>query len=235
MALNDTDIFSRTIALLGDNALWRLSAAKIILFGTGGVGSWCAEALVRSGITHLTLVDFDDVAPSNINRQLPATADTIGQKKVAVLQQRLLSINPNADINIITEPFNSDNKDMFRLYEYDYIIDAIDSVADKADLILTALNTPTSPTLFSSMGAASKIDSSKIRISTFDKVAGCPLARALRHRFKTIGKMPPRKFLCVWSDEYIPETPKGTLMYITAAFGLRLAEMVIRDICNAFA
>ena len=206
----------------------RLSAVRVILFGTGGVGSWCAEALVRSGIAHLTIVDFDDVAESNINRQLPATSLTIGQKKAEVLLTRLKEITPDADIRCLTRPFRETDSRLFCLQDYDYVLDAIDNVTDKAALILqctTNVLIP-EPVLISSMGAAGKTDSSHIHIARFDKVAGCPLARALRHRFKHSQRWPEKHFLCVWSDEQ-PVQGKGTVMHITAAFGLKMAEALI--------
>ena len=231
----DPDIFSRTKLLLGEAALEQMAAKRVILFGVGGVGSWCAETLVRSGIHHLTIVDSDVVVASNINRQLPATTATIGQPKVEVLRERLQQINPQAQINALQMRFNEETAEGFRLEEYDFVIDAIDSLKDKAELILrcTALE---HVTLVSSMGAALKIDPMRIRVADFRKVEGDPLARALRHRFKQLGRFPQKKFLCVYSDEHLtdtfvsPEHAHGTMAHITAIFGNMLASIVVQDV-----
>ncbi len=230
------DIFQRAELLLGQQRMERIAAARVIIFGVGGVGSWCAETLVRSGIGHLTMVDGDEVVASNINRQLMATTATIGQPKVEVLRERLQLINPDADIRTVYGRFNADTADSFRLSEYDYVIDAIDSLTDKALLINTVTRLPHTE-LFSSMGAARKFDPAKIRTAEFRKVEGDPLARTLRHKFKQSGTYPARKFLCVYSDEVLPnayESPdraNGTLAHITVIFGNLLASLVLRHIC----
>ncbi|MDR2232324.1 MAG: tRNA threonylcarbamoyladenosine dehydratase [Tannerella sp.] len=192
--------FSRTELLIGSEAAQRISTAKVILFGVGGVGSWCAESLVRSGIRHLTMVDSDTVQITNINRQLQATTQTIGASKVEVLKSRLLSINPYAQITAIQGIYNNETASTFNLNSYDYIIDAIDSLSNKAHLIVTA--TATQATFFSSMGAALKMNPSKIQVTEFWKVKGCPLAAALRRTLKK-GTLPTKKFLCVFSDELL--------------------------------
>lgn len=197
----ETEIFQRTALLLGEENLEQIGQLKVIIFGVGGVGSWCAETLVRTGIKNLTIVDSDLVAASNINRQLMATTKTIGKVKVDVLKERLLDINPNARITTFQEIYNEDTRAMFNLDSYDYIVDAIDSLSHKADLIRTA--TKTKATLVSSMGAALKIDPSRIQVAEFWKVAGCPLAAALRRKMKK-GEKPSKKFFCVYSDEVLP-------------------------------
>lgn len=249
------DIFSRAERLLGSETMDNIASKRVILFGVGGVGSWCAEALVRSGISRLTIVDSDRVSVSNINRQLMATVDTVGQVKVDVLKERLLSINPDAEIVAKYDVFTKDTADSFRLEEYDYIIDCIDSLTDKANLILTATRMPGK--FYSSMGAALKIDSSRIKVDEFWKVHGCPLARLLRKRFKKRKEFPAKKFLCVFSDELLENKGEvasiestertepqneltitsnkvqinGSLMHITGIYGLTIAGLVIRD-CN---
>ena len=223
--------FSRVQLVLGGGTVERLSQLKVIIFGVGGVGSWCAECLVRTGITQLTMVDFDNVCPSNINRQLMATTTTVGRPKVEVLRERLLAINPQAQIDTLQRMFTEEDADDFHLGSYDYIIDAIDSLKDKAALILLACQTQA--TLYSSMGAALKLDPSRIRTTEFWKIEGDPLARALRKRFKHEGRYPARKFTCVYSDEPArPRTegqPNGSLAHITAIFGFTLASLVIND------
>jgi tRNA A37 threonylcarbamoyladenosine dehydratase len=227
--------FQRTELLLGKEKMNRLSEQRVILFGVGGVGSWCAEGLVRSGIHHLTIVDFDVVNITNINRQLVATTTTLGRPKVEVLRERLLDINPDIEVVAIQERFTAVSAPSFHLDRYDYVIDAIDSVKDKARLILMA--SQTKAVLFSSMGAALKMDSSRIKVDEFWKVHGDPLARALRHRFKHQQEWPDKKFMCVFSDERLEnavetteeERVNGTVAHITAIFGFTLAGLVIRS------
>ena len=179
----------------------RIGEKRVIIFGVGGVGSWCAESLIRSGIRKLTIVDSDRVCITNINRQLMATTKTVGQVKVDALKERLLSINPSAEITALQQIFTAETADSFQLDSYDYIIDAIDSLKDKALLIL--MGTKTKAKFFSSMGAALKLDPMRIKTTEFWKVQGDPLARALRKRFKRDGQFPKRKFLCVYSDELL--------------------------------
>lgn len=238
MTEENKQLFARTALLLGQPVMERLAGARVILFGVGGVGSWCAEALVRSGIGHLTMVDGDVVMPTNLNRQLPALTDTIGQPKVAVLKQRLQRINPDAQIEAVQGRYNADTAESFHLENYDFVIDAIDSVADKALLIRYATSIP-HVHLFSSMGAARKLDPTRIRIAEFWKVSGDPLARVLRQRFKHDGLYPARKFLCVYSDERLANAAdvptdetraNGTVAHITAIFGNMLASMVINTL-----
>jgi tRNA A37 threonylcarbamoyladenosine dehydratase len=246
----EKDIFSRSELLVGAESMDRIRGTRVILFGVGGVGSWCAESLIRSGIGHLTIVDSDHVAVSNINRQLPATVETVGQVKVEALKKHLLTINPYADIAAIQGIYSAETVDSFRLNDFDYIIDAIDSLQHKTHLITTA--TRTNATFFSSMGAALKLDPSGIKTAEFRKVKGCPLAAALRRRLKK-GTMPAKKFLCVFSDEVLPNKGippeqtvgsgpsiwdkrkariNGTMVHSTAIFGFTLAGLVIRDIVN---
>lgn len=228
-------IFRRTELLLGDELMERLSSKSVIIFGVGGVGSWCAESLIRSGIRKLTIVDSDRVCITNINRQLMATTKTVGQVKVDALKERLLTINPSAEITAMQQIFTAETAENFDLDSYDYIIDAIDSLKDKALLILLACQTKAK--LFSSMGAALKLDPARIKTAEFWKVKGDPLARALRNRFKRDKQFPKRKFQCVYSDELLenkkPIDPddkgNGTIAHITAIFGFMLAGMVVQD------
>jgi tRNA A37 threonylcarbamoyladenosine dehydratase len=190
---------------------------------------------VRSGIRKLTIVDSDRVCITNINRQLMATTKTVGQVKVDALKERLLTINPSAEITALQQIFTAETAESFQLDSYDYIIDAIDSLKDKALLILMACQTKAK--LFSSMGAALKLDASRIKTAEFWKVQGDPLARALRKRFKRDGRYPKRKFQCVFSDELLenkmPIDPNdrgnGTIAHITAIFGFMLAGLVVQD------
>lgn len=240
-----SELFARTELLVGKEAMQNISKAKVILFGVGGVGSWCAEGLIRSGVMNLTLVDADCVATANINRQLPATTETIGMPKVDVLQQRLIEISPEANIQAIKKTYSVETSASFKLNEYDYVIDAIDSLTHKTHLITTALDSEA--TLFSSMGAALKIDPQQIRVAEFRKVKGCKLAAALRQRMKKSG-FPGKPFLCVYSEErltnkgmeaisYANEKSSfrkaqvnGTMVQVTAVFGFTLSGLVIQDI-----
>ena len=213
----------------------RIAEKRVIIFGVGGVGSWCAESLVRSGIRKLTIVDSDCVSVTNINRQLIATTKTVGQVKVDALKERLLAINPSAEITALQQVFSADTASQFGLEGYDYIIDAIDSLKDKALLILLACQSKAK--LFSSMGAALKLDPTRIKTAEFWKVTGDPLARALRNRFKRDKQFPKRKFQCVFSDELLenkkPIDPEdkgnGSIVHITAIFGLMLSGLVVQD------
>ena len=224
----------------------RLASTKVILFGVGGVGGWCAECLVRSGIRHLTLVDSDCVQPSNLNRQVQATTETIGRLKVEALRDRLLTLNPDADITSVADIYTAETADSFHLETFDIVIDAIDSLTPKAHLILHATSLPV--TFLSSMGAALKMDPTKVKVAEFWKIQYCPLARSLRKKFKHWQKFPERKFLCVYSPEVLQNqsdtiseddtTPdefhkvqvNGTLAHITGIFGFTLAGLAIQFI-----
>ncbi|MBQ9285994.1 MAG: tRNA threonylcarbamoyladenosine dehydratase [Bacteroidaceae bacterium] len=239
-------IFNRATLLLGADVMQRLAESRVIIFGIGGVGSWCAESLIRTGLGHLTIVDNDVVCSSNINRQLMATTRTVGRPKVLALRERLLEINPDADVAVREQTYTASTADDFDLDAFDYVIDAIDSLHDKALLIERACQSRTR--LFSSMGAALKMDPSRIRIAEFWKVQGDPLARALRNLFKRQGRRPRRKFQCVYSDELmhnrsaaLPEHEatankrsniNGSLMHITSIFGCTLAGLVLQDIAR---
>lgn len=214
---------------------------KVIQFGIGGVGSWCTEALVRAGIDNLTIVDCDVVSASNINRQLIATTKTIGMAKVEVMKERLLDINPDARITAIKERYCAETADQFNLDEYDYVIDAIDSLADKALLILRACESEAR--LISSMGAAGKTDPQKVCVAEFWKVNVCPLARALRNRFKKAKTFPAKKFMAVYSEELpaqkiVDSTTLDTgtrlqlkpFVQVTATFGMHMAAEVINGV-----
>lgn len=238
----------RTELLLGPENLRRIQDARVIIFGVGGVGSWCAEALVRSGIRHITIVDSDVVSETNCNRQLLATGRTIGRVKVEVMRERLLEVNPYAEVCAIQGSYNEATADSFHMEDYDFIIDAIDSLKDKAHLILKATALPKEITFISSMGAALRTDPFQVRHAEFYKVKGDPLARALRKKFKHQDVFPGRKFQCIYSEELPMEnlggdicldelaaTPSkaqinGSLCHVTAIFGMSIAGMVINKI-----
>lgn len=201
----------------------RLRSSRALMVGVGGVGSWCAEALVRTGLGAITLVDDDTVAASNVNRQAPATHETLGRLKVEAMAERLKTINPACAVEVIADRFTS--FDGFG--DYDVVVDAIDSVADKAELILgvTGRGVP----LVSSMGAALRTDPTAVRVTRFEKVTGDGLAKALRNRFRRLGRFPAQRFSAVWSAEppLACET-RGSLMTVTATFGMCLAAEAIK-------
>ena len=225
------EFFSRSEALLGSEAMRRLAEARVLVVGVGGVGSWCAEALVRTGLGHITLVDDDVVAESNVNRQCPATAATVGRAKVEAMAERLRAINPDCDITALCERYPCSPFPV----PCSLVIDAIDSVDCKAELILGA--TEAGVPIVSSMGAALRLDPTKVKVTRFEKVEGDGLARALRLRFKKSGRFPAAKFSCVWSAEVAvggaprtscPTEGKGSIMPVTATFGMCLASEAIK-------
>ena len=207
----------------------RLQRARVVVIGVGGVGSWCAEALVRTGVGHVTLVDDDLVASSNVNRQCPATAKTLGHPKVEAMRERLLEINPDCDVVALCERYVG-GRDVLVALRFDLVVDAIDSVDCKAELILNA--TEAGVPIVSSMGAALRLDPTRVVVKRFDKVEGDGLARALRQRFKKLGRFPKAKFSCVCSDEPPAEqsgkSVKGSLMPVTCAFGMALAAEALK-------
>ena len=219
--------------MLESEAMKRLAEARVLVVGVGGVGSWCAEALVRTGLGHITLVDDDTVAESNVNRQCPATAATVGRPKVEAMAERLRAINPQADVTAKCERFER----FEGVGKFNAVVDAIDSVDCKAELILGA--TEAGMPIVSSMGAALRFDPTTVKVTRFEKVEGDGLARALRQRFKKLNRFPAAKFSCVWSTEQIHENQttkqsntqtisKGSLMPVTATFGMCLASEAIK-------
>ncbi|OQA99966.1 MAG: tRNA threonylcarbamoyladenosine dehydratase [Bacteroidetes bacterium ADurb.Bin217] len=253
--------FQRSELLLGSQCMQSIASQKVIVFGIGGVGSWCTESLIRSGIRHLTIVDSDIVCETNCNRQLHATSTTIGKPKVEVMRSRLLEINPQAHIVALHKTFTPYNSDDFELHTYDYIIDCIDSLACKIELIRHA--TRTNAVFFSSMGASLKINPLYIQVAEFWKVRGCPFGSIIRKRMRK-GELPAKKFLCVYSEEVLenkgesilPETHldtqpvftapehdqwqskkavlNGTMVHVTAVFGFTLAGLVIQNEVKRF-
>lgn len=212
--------------MLGNEAMSRLASARVLVVGVGGVGSWCAEALVRTGLGAITLMDDDLVAESNVNRQCPATSLTVGEPKTEAMKRRLLAINPQCAVEARQERFERfDGLDGF-----DLVVDAIDSVGCKAELILGA--TASGVPIVSSMGAALRLDPTKVEVRRFDRVEGDGLARALRQRFKKLGRYPSASFRCVCSTEppsaCSDPSAKGSLMPVTATFGMCLAAECLR-------
>ena len=224
-------IFDRARTLLGEEAFERLKAKKVAIFGLGGVGGWCAEALVRTGVRNLMLVDFDSIAPSNVNRQVMATSSTIGEVKIEALSKRLKEISPDVELELQPRRYDETSAGTFALERFDFVVDAIDSIDCKMRLIreVVALERAV---LLSSMGAARRFDPTRVKMTPFSKVTGDALAKALRQRFRKSGGMPEKDFTCVWSDE--PPAPSadgslGSIMQVTAVFGLVLASVIVRS------
>jgi tRNA A37 threonylcarbamoyladenosine dehydratase len=248
--------YSRTELLIGEEGLGRLKQATVMVFGVGGVGSHCIEALARSGAGRLILIDNDKVSLTNINRQSIAYHSTIGRMKTEVMRERIRDINPEIVVKTYETFVLPDNVEELFEETPDYIIDAIDSLSNKVYLIQQA--TKTNAVFFSSMGAALKTDPARIKVAEFWKVQGCPLAAALRSRIKKFGGL-TSKFMCVYSDEVLqnrgdeilpPELSdndnptelkadnwshkkariNGTTSYMPAMFGMTIASMVVRDL-----
>ncbi len=230
---------TRTELLLGCDAVLKLSKSHVAVFGVGGVGGFSAEALARAGVGKITLVDSDKVSPSNINRQIIALTSTVGMPKVEVMKKRIEDINPDAQIITHELLYSEKTRDTFDFASYDYVVDAIDSVESKLDLILTAK--AAGVPIISAMGAGKKLDPTRFRVADIKKTAVCPLARAVRTRLRQKG-IPSLKV--VFSDELPVPTPKdapklspeehapGSISFVPSVVGLILAGEVIKDISH---
>lgn len=230
------EMFSRTAMLLGEEALKKLENSRVAVFGVGGVGGYCVEALARSGVGSIDIIDNDEVSLSNINRQIIATVDTIGRKKVKVAKERILSINPKANVTAFDLFFLPENADEFEFENYDYIVDAIDTVSGKLALIEQAkkFNIP----IISSMGAGNKLNPEMFEVADIFETSVCPLARVMRSELKKRGI---KSLKVVYSKEKAlkPEnngeaTAKrqipGSVAFVPSVAGLIIAGEVIKDI-----
>lgn len=236
---------ARTELVLGKEGVEALSRARVIVFGLGGVGSWCAEALLRSGIARLKIVDSDSICLSNVNRQIQASSRSLGRPKASTLRERLLEINPEAKIEAFDLAFSAKTAGLFSIEACDYVVDAIDSVADKVFLIETCLRL--GKKFLSSMGAGGRSDPSKVRLDRLSRTHECGLARAVRKRLRKNGTR--ADFLCAFSPE-IPVAPRerdsarngdaqvggrpvnGSLVQVTATFGFAIAAAIVRDVAG---
>jgi len=180
-----TPQFHRLALMLGDDGIEALHSTEVAIFGVGGVGSWCAESLIRSGIGKLTLVDSDTICVTNLNRQLQATTRNLGRSKVMELASRLRDIHPRATIEVIHGVYEAATRESFRLERFDYVIDAIDSLTHKVDLIMAA--TAAGAKVFVSMGAGNKMDPTQIRIASIRDTRICPLAKLVRRKLRDRG------------------------------------------------
>ena len=235
------EIFDRTKRLLGAEAMKRLENARVAVFGIGGVGGHAVEALVRSGVSAVDIIDSDEVAVSNINRQLIATQRTVGQKKVDAMKAHLLEINPNVQVNTHCCFFLPETKDQFDFTKYDYVIDAVDTVTAKLALVEAAQEAGTP--IISSMGAGNKLDPTAFEVSDIYKTSVCPLAKVMRRELK---KRNIKHLKVVYSKEEPLEpmededfvsdetrtrraTP-GSIAFVPSVAGLILAGEVVKDI-----
>jgi tRNA A37 threonylcarbamoyladenosine dehydratase len=234
-----SDNFLRAKMLLGDEAMKKISESHVAVFGLGGVGSWCAEALARSGVGRITVIDQDIVSESNINRQLCALYSTLGMPKAAVMADRLTDINPEIYVNAIVNRYEASSRERFFGESYDYIVDAIDLVACKLDLIETAmsLNIP----IISALGTGNKSDPSLLQITDIAKTKNCPLARVVRKELRHRGI---NHHMVVYSEELAMEpepaeepppgrrSVPGSLVWVPASAGLMLAGYVVMNLAE---
>lgn len=227
----------RTQMLLGKEAVSALSARHVAVFGVGGVGSFCAEALARAGVGEITLVDDDTVSPSNLNRQLIALHSTIGMAKTEVMAHRIHDISPTCRVHIMTARYEPQSRDAFFPHPpYDYIADCIDSVGCKTDLIACSLeqNIP----IISAMGTGNKLDPTKFEITDLSKTAGCPLARVMRRELKKRGIV---HHTVLYSTEpaiaplFQPDAncnAPGSVAWVPSCAGLMMAGYIIRKLSD---
>ena len=248
--------FSRTQLLLGQEGMEKLYRARVAVFGIGGVGGYTVEALARSGVGTLDLIDDDKVCLTNLNRQIIATRKTVGKYKVDVMKERILDINPDADVRIHKCFFLPENANEFPFGEYDYVVDAVDTVTAKIELVMQAqkMHVP----IISSMGAGNKLDGSQFRVADIYKTKVCPLAKVMRHELKKRGV---KKLKVVYSEE-MPTRPiedmaiscrtncicppgaehkcterrdsPGSVAFVPSVAGLIIAGEVVKDLCRDY-
>lgn len=227
--------FERTKLLIGEENLNKIKNAKVLLFGIGGVGGFTAEALIRSGVGSLTIVDGDKVDSSNLNRQIFATANAVGKSKVEVAKERLLAINPNAEIITKELFYLPENAHLVPFNDYDYVIDAIDTVTAKLHIIKSAKEKGVK--IISCMGTGGKVDAEKLTVTTIDKTSGCALARVMRRELKKLGILDLKVVYSTekaTKDENLQVERKcpPSMIFVPATAGLMLAKEVIFDIIN---
>lgn len=232
--------FCRTSLLIGEAGIEKLNNAKVAVFGVGGVGGYVVEALARSGVENFVLVDKDDVSVSNINRQIIALQSTVGKYKVDVMRDRILDINPEANVEIHRTFFLPDNSDEFDFSQYTYVVDAVDTVTAKIEIIMKAKEAGVP--VISSMGAGNKLDATAFKVTDIYKTNVCPLAKVMRKELKARGV---KKLKVVYSEEkpMSPDTSKlqssedkkripGSVAFVPSVVGLIIAGEVVKDIVN---
>ncbi len=235
-----SELFSRTAALLGDEALARLASARVAVFGVGGVGGYVCEALVRSGVGTLDVFDKDDVSVTNLNRQIIALQSTVGQDKADAIARRMKDINPDVIINARKMFYLPENAEEIDLSQYDFVVDAVDTVAAKIELAVRceALGVP----LIAAMGAGNKLDPSKLMIADISKTSVCPLARAMRTTLRKKGvkrltvaystEEPVRPAVAIEGDAPTRKDVPASAVFVPAAMGLLIASHVVRTLAG---
>jgi tRNA A37 threonylcarbamoyladenosine dehydratase len=240
--------FSRTRLLLGEEGMKKLAAARVAVFGIGGVGGYVCEALVRSGVGSFDLIDKDTVSLSNLNRQIIATQSTVGRYKAEIMAERMREINPEVKTEIRNEFFLPENQDSFPFESYDYIVDAVDTVTAKLALVTRAkeLGIP----IISSMGAGNKLDPTAFRVADIYKTKVCPLAKVMRIECRKRGikdlkvvyseEVPVRPseedYRAACSEEELAAAKKpfpGSTAFVPSVVGLIIAGEVVKDICRS--
>ncbi|MEW8973351.1 MAG: tRNA threonylcarbamoyladenosine dehydratase [Tissierellaceae bacterium] len=230
-------IFARTQIILGQEGMARLAKSTVAVFGIGGVGSYATEAMVRSGLGKIILIDYDIIDISNINRQIHATTKTIGRPKVEVMRERLLEINPDLQIQIYKEKYNEETRDLLLDKSYDYVVDAIDMISSKIDLIVNC-ETMGIP-IISSMGAGNKMSPSLFRVGDIYETKVCPLAKVMRRELR---RRNIERLKVVWSEEEpikvnlesenLRKAVPGSVAFVPSVAGLIIASEVIKDLAN---
>ena len=219
--------FSRTAQLIGEENVKKLFSKHVIVFGCGGVGGFVVEALARSGIGKISLVDNDSVNTSNINRQIIALHSTVGKQKVDVLKNRILDINPNCQVFTFNTFFLPENSHSFDFSQYDYVVDAVDTVTAKIEIIKKSkdANVP----IISSMGTGNKLNPLAFKVADISKTNVCPLARVMRNELKKRGIS---KVKCVYSEELpvIQTQTPASIAFVPSVAGLLIASEVIKDL-----
>ncbi|HBF4285400.1 tRNA threonylcarbamoyladenosine dehydratase [Clostridioides difficile] len=231
----ENNFTTRTSFLVGDDGIEKLNNSNIIVFGVGGVGSFTVEALARAGVGNITIVDFDDVDITNINRQIPALHSTVGRYKVDVMEERILDINPNINIKKIRSLYNKDTSDEILTERYDYVVDAIDMVSSKIHLIETCEKKGLK--IISSMGMGNKLDPTKIVVTDIHKTSTCPLAKVMRKELRDRGI---KKLKVVYSTEQPIELKKkvmngrkvtpGSVSFVPSVGGLIIASAIVNEL-----
>lgn len=231
----ENNFTTRTSFLVGDDGIEKLKNSNVIVFGVGGVGSFTVEALARAGVGSLTIVDFDDVDITNINRQIPALHSTVGKYKVDVMEARLLDINPDINIKKIRNLYNKDTSSEILTEKYDYVVDAIDMVSSKIHLIETCEKKGLK--IISSMGMGNKLDPTKIVVTDIHKTSTCPLAKVMRKELRDRGI---KKLKVVYSTEQPIELKKkiingrkvtpGSVSFVPSVGGLVIASVIVNEL-----
>ena len=227
---NTENRFSRTEALLGEEAMEKLKKARVAVFGIGGVGGHVVEALVRSGVGAMDIVDSDKVCLSNLNRQIIATESSIGKYKVDVMKERILDINPEAVVNVHKCFYLPESKDEFDFSQYSYVVDAVDTVTAKIQLVMEAAEAGVP--IISSMGAGNKLDPTAFEVADIYKMSVCPLAKVMRRELKKRGI---KKLKVVYSREQpvVKNAVPASVAFVPSVVGLIIAGEVIKDLAKA--